>query len=349
MRPRCTLLPAKPRPGALAISKGVSHVHTPAARLQPPQLATSTGPRTPRGRAAVTANALTHGFYSRVVLSDFEDPADYHATLADYLADLRPAGAVEIELVHRYVKDLWKLRRLERLERAFLVDSIEQAERRLDSPIAAQRAFFACSTALHSQFRQYKCETPFERVALLQHRLRRAADTTLRLLLILQAERRADPDAASQPWAEVSTLPPESLAYLADEPPAVCDTIAVESSAAAAPPTPDSSDAPAAPSLDAPGALPNPSDPVDASQVADASSVADTPPAPAALADAGSPAPSAPPAEPPNCPESPETPPASPSIHKPNSTIGFVPPKTELTLPRLPAQRTPKRPSPPAA
>ena len=200
----------------------------------------STGPRTPRGRAAVTANALIHGFYGRVALTDFEDPADYRATLADYLADLRPAGAVEIELVHRLVKDLWKLRRLERLERAFLVDTIEQAERRLDSPLPEQRAFFACSTSLHAQFRQYKGETPLERVELLQHRLRRAADSTLRLLTILQAERRADPDAASQPWIEISTLPPESLAYRADEPPALCDTFATPDAA----PAPVSSDAP---------------------------------------------------------------------------------------------------------
>ncbi len=311
----------------------------------------STGPRTPRGRAAVTANALTHGFYGRVALTDFEDPADYRATLADYLADLRPAGAVEIELVHRLVKDLWKLRRLERLERAFLVDTIEQAERRLDSPLPEQRAFFACSTSLHAQFRQYKGETPLERVELLQHRLRRAADSTLRLLTILQAERRADPDAASQPCFEISTLPPESLAYRADEPPALCDTFATPDAA----PAPVSSDAPDAPSSDAPDpSAPNadstgldapivpsdPSDPVDASSVADASPVADAPPAPAPLADAD---PSAPLAAPPTGPASPETPPASPSIHKPNPTIGFVPPKNKSTLPPHPSKRTPKR------
>ena len=304
----------------------------------------STGPRTPRGRAAVTANALIHGFYGRVALTDFEDPADYRATLADYLADLRPAGAVEIELVHRLVKDLWKLRRLERLERAFLVNTIEQAERRLDSPLPEQRAFFACSTTLHAQFRQFKGETPLERVGLLQHRLRRAADSTLRLILILQAERRAAPDAASQPCLEISILPPESLAYRADEPPAECDTFAVPD----APPAPVSSDAPDAPSsdalpapsdpvaassvadapsADAPIAPSDPSDPADASPVADASPAADAPPALAPLADAGSCSPDtplAPLAEPPTAPASPETPSATPSIHKPNPTIGGI-------------------------
>ncbi len=298
----------------------------------------STGPRTSRGRGAVTANALTHGFYGRVALTDFEDPADYHATLADYLADLRPAGAVEIELVHRLVKDLWKLRRLERLERAFLVDTIEQADRRLDSPIPEQQAFLACSTELHSQFRHYKGETPLERVELLQHRLRRAADSTLRLLTDLQSERRAAPDAASEPWMEVSTLPPDSMAYRVDEPPAFCDTIATPDADEAAPPTPDSPDAPSAPSADSPA--------LDAPAADAGSPSPDSPSAPSA--DAPAPdapavdAPAAPLPEPPNGHESHEMPPATPSIHKPNSTFSFVPPKMQSTPPPHPAKPTPK-------
>ena len=76
----------------------------------------STGPRTTRGRAAVRSNHLQHGFYGRVAIPDFEDTAGYHAVLDDYLADLHPAGAVETELVHRLVMELWKLRRLEHLE-----------------------------------------------------------------------------------------------------------------------------------------------------------------------------------------------------------------------------------------
>jgi len=77
----------------------------------------STGPRTTRGRAAVRSNHLQHGFYGRVAIPDFEDTAGYHAVLDDYLADLHPAGAVETELVHRLVMELWKLRRLEHLEK----------------------------------------------------------------------------------------------------------------------------------------------------------------------------------------------------------------------------------------
>lgn len=299
----------------------------------------STGPRTPRGRAAVTANPLTHGFYSRVVLSDFEDPADYHATLGDYLADLRPAGAVEIELVHRYVKDLWKLRRLERLERAFLCHAIEHAERHIGPgvPGVEQRALWAYQDWMADQFGNYKSQAPIERLALLQHRIRRAADTTLRLLTDLQSERLAAPDAASYPFAEISTLPPDTLAYSVDPPPAAADSptaASPEASAALgselfasdASPAPVPVGAPSPLNADAPAAGPAPAPSVDAD------------PASPGLPDA-----------PPPLPDSAEIPPASSSIHKPNSTIGFVPPKTESTPPPHPAQRTPKLPYPRAA
>ena len=89
----------------------------------------STGPRPTRGRAAVRSTHLQPGFYGRVAIPDFEDTAGYHAVLDDYLADLHPAGAVETELVHRLVMELWKLRRLEHLERTFLIASIDRAHR----------------------------------------------------------------------------------------------------------------------------------------------------------------------------------------------------------------------------
>jgi hypothetical protein len=321
--------------------------------------AASTGPRTPRGRAAVAANPLTHGFYSRVVLDDFEDPADYHATLADFLADLRPAGAVEVELVHRYVKDLWKLRRLERLERAFIVDTIEHAERCLDSPLAEQRAFFAYHTSIDSQFRQYKSQTPFERLALLQHRLRRAVDSTLRLLTTLQSERLAAP--ASAPFAEISSLPPDTLDYRLDPPPDAADP--------ASPPSLDRADSPIVPSdaLSPDAANPAspavPSDPLSPDTPPAFGQATDRPPqpgspgpsassadpdassAPASNAAAGATRPASPDPSPqlPPTPGSPGNTPASPSIHKPNPTIGFVPPKNKSTLSPHPAKRTPRR------
>ena len=307
----------------------------------------STGPRTPRGRAAVTANPLTHGFYSRVVLSDFEDPADYHATLADYLADLRPAGAVETELVHRYVKDLWKLRRLERLERAFLVDSIEQAERRLDSPIAASApsspAALRCtpssaSTNAKPPSSAWPCSStasaaPPTPPSASSHPPGRAPRRSRRRLPAL--------GRSLHPAARVPRLPrrrtPRRVRHHRRR------VLSRSRSYAPDLPTP-----PPRPPWSPPAPRPIRQITVDASQCRRIA-VADAPPAPAALADAGRRPRPASPAEPPNAPESPEIPPASSSIHKPNSTIGFVPPKTESTPPPLPAQRTPKRPSPPAA
>ena len=279
----------------------------------------STGPRTTRGRAAVRCNSLLHGFYARVAIPDFEDPAEYHAVLDDYLADLRPAGAVETELVHRLVKDIWKLRRLEHLERSFLIASIDRAELDVDAATSTstERAAYAFEHWVETQFGQFKSEAPIERLSRLQFRLRRSADATFRLLHDLQSERLAAPGAASAPFAEIASAGPDTLVYFSTPPPAGAPdpTVAVLSSSArlpAPPPTPPSSVNPES-----------------------------TPSTPPPAASPSSVNPDAPPSARPTPPNSPPTPSTSPTIHKLNPEIGFAPPKTKSKPPHL----TPKRPA----
>ncbi|MGD0578487.1 MAG: hypothetical protein ABSC08_06115 [Bryobacteraceae bacterium] len=283
----------------------------------------STGPRTLRGRAAVAANPLLHGFYARVAIPDLDDPAAYHATLADFLADLRPAGAVEVELVHRYVKDLWKLRRFERLERMFFVDAIECNEPRVAARITdpEQRAGRACFDAIETQLIQFRTVAPLERVALLTHRLRRALDSTLRLLRELQAERLASAAPGETPFAVLDTLPPDPLDYTVDSgPPAPSSPV----DAPAAPVSPES------PVAQPPAAEPCATDPRVAeppvSEPRPSGSGCFEPPV-------AEPRIATPPSAPSTPPNSPETPPASPTIHKLNPEIGFAPSKMQSTPP----------------
>ena len=197
----------------------------------------STGPRTGGGRAAVRSNHLQHGFYGRVAIPDFEDTAGYHAVLDDYLADLHPAGAVN-RLVHRLVMELWKLRRLEHLERTFLIASIDRAERDVDAETSSadELAAYAYEHWVESQFLQFKSEAPIERLSHLQYRLRRSADATLRLLRDLQSERLA----SAGPFAEIASAGPDTLVYRSTPSAAGIDdpTVAVESSAAHRDPKP---------------------------------------------------------------------------------------------------------------
>jgi len=184
----------------------------------------STGPVTARGRAAVRANAFQHGFYARVPIDDAESHEEYRALLDDFLSDLRPAGAVEIELTHRYVAGLWKLSRMERVERAIILGHAETTPfeyPELDAN-AGQQAFLHFRDWVEVSMCQYTTagQAPVERLHLLQNRLRRSSDSTLRLLTTLQAERlqsaafadspldpNSSPDAL-QPAAPASSMDP---------------------------------------------------------------------------------------------------------------------------------------------
>jgi len=319
----------------------------------------STGPRTTRGRAAVRSNPLQHGFYGRVAIPDFEDTAGYHALLDDYLADLHPAGAVEIELVHRLVMQLWKLRRLEHLERSFLIASIDRAERDVEAATAtpAQLAAYAFEHWVETQFLQFKSEAPIERLSRLQYRLRRSADATLRLLRELQSERLAAPG----PFAEIASAGEDQLAYFSTQP-ASDPTLAFQASsnpdaelaalikarASSAPPPESPADATLPVPSPTAGPDPQPITLPDAGAAPSSSGAADSDSP--ALSTTGPPAPAAPPTSvhpadpPPIGPKAPETPSTSSTIHKPNPEIGFVPPKSKSTPAHPTPKRSPKRP-----
>src|SRR3954449_10139478 len=79
--------------------------------------ALSRGPATPEGKARSALNGTRHGLRGRafVILPD-EDPAEWAAVLAGYLARLRPADAAELACVERLAACDWREGRLLRLE-----------------------------------------------------------------------------------------------------------------------------------------------------------------------------------------------------------------------------------------
>src|SRR5215211_5575474 len=91
----------------------------------------STGPKTPKGKAAVRLNALKHGLLSREVLLPGEDE-DALRELGERLrAELQPVGELENLLVDRIIASYWRLRRLGRVEAGIFVWELyeELAER----------------------------------------------------------------------------------------------------------------------------------------------------------------------------------------------------------------------------
>src|ERR1039458_4008529 len=72
----------------------------------------STGPRTPAGKAKVSANALKHGLTGRDVVLPGENPDDFDSFRAGLLTSLDPQGELEGALAERIVVDFWRLRRV---------------------------------------------------------------------------------------------------------------------------------------------------------------------------------------------------------------------------------------------
>ena len=76
----------------------------------------STGPRTPRGKATASLNALRHGFRSRDALLPGENSRDFFDLLHRLCAEFSPATATQEILLDQMAVAYWKLARLQRIE-----------------------------------------------------------------------------------------------------------------------------------------------------------------------------------------------------------------------------------------
>jgi hypothetical protein len=76
----------------------------------------STGPKTPRGKARSSRNAMTHGLCSRQVLLREEDPDLFRQVWQGVLEDLRPRGELETYLACRVAAGIWRMNRIVRIE-----------------------------------------------------------------------------------------------------------------------------------------------------------------------------------------------------------------------------------------
>ena len=89
----------------------------------------STGPRTEEGKARVSLNALKHGLLARDAVLPEEDPAEFDRQLRDLEHDLRPENSLEFELVRQIADAQWRMRRLVRIETAFLSAALDEKRR----------------------------------------------------------------------------------------------------------------------------------------------------------------------------------------------------------------------------
>jgi hypothetical protein len=134
----------------------------------------STGPRTPEGKAAAAKNSVIHGLFS----GDFIRPGEetIYATLSmEILHDLDPVGAREQILAEEIYRAAWRLRRCGEVEHR-LVTRLNDGENFIQDPMEAPSP--NCERIQHS----------VDRARSQAHRIFHKCTTELRKL---QAERKA--------------------------------------------------------------------------------------------------------------------------------------------------------------
>ena len=123
----------------------------------------STGPRSDAGKAASSANALSHGLTAaRTVVLPEEEPEDFELLRQGVIADLAPAGALQEALAQRIALLLWRLDRVARLEaELFAHGQLALQHKSLDR--ADNRALVSRTFAQHLGEEAMKAMEPLKR------------------------------------------------------------------------------------------------------------------------------------------------------------------------------------------
>jgi len=129
----------------------------------------STGPRTEEGKARSSQNSLKHGVFAKTIVLPGESQEEFDALLAGLRKDHKPEGETESNLVRGLAEIQWRLNRLRRYEAAATDDALETGN--FESPDLGTKALLNCT--------------------LIEQRLLRAFQTTLKLLKDTQAPRLA--------------------------------------------------------------------------------------------------------------------------------------------------------------
>ena len=87
----------------------------------------STGPRTTEGKQRSLRNSLKHGLCALDPLIPGEDPEAFQEHFCEIELDLRPASAIESNLVEQIADVSWRLKRLSRIEAALITEFYDAA------------------------------------------------------------------------------------------------------------------------------------------------------------------------------------------------------------------------------
>jgi hypothetical protein len=90
----------------------------------------STGPRTLKGKALASKNAIKHGLLSKAMVLPDEDPSEFEQHYLGVQQCYQPANAMEEILVQIIAVEMWRLTRVYRVEASILSKVIFQERKR---------------------------------------------------------------------------------------------------------------------------------------------------------------------------------------------------------------------------
>lgn len=153
----------------------------------------STGPKTDEGKAVAAQNSLKHGLTARrCPILPGEDENAFCQFRDALVADLKPRGVMQREIVDDIVQIRWKLRRLANVEAVMMErqqkEAIQRHERWEDRESEDSEPEDHPVQILAREFFSHGADNPYERMELYRQRLTRAMHTSLRELRKLREE-----------------------------------------------------------------------------------------------------------------------------------------------------------------
>jgi hypothetical protein len=146
----------------------------------------STGPRTDEGKQRSRQNAAQHHFTAQVIPLPQEELARLDDCIRQFTAEYNPVGYQELNLVHMLAHTQYRLHRLAYAEhQLFALGPIAGGE-----PSSIQQTSSADAGGLAEMLR--RARDPVSTLSIYEQRLMRHYQRTLRALLEIQADRKAE-------------------------------------------------------------------------------------------------------------------------------------------------------------
>ncbi len=197
--------------------------------------AKSTGPRTAKGKAAVSQNAVKHGFFAQKATIHGEKQSDFDLYREAFIAEWQPVGITESMLAERIASLSWRLRRAEQMENQAIehlvirsAGDVPNSFIILQIPMEARKEMVKSGTlgtdlslgqAVVTDFTNYRV---LDRLIMYERRIESSMCKMINKLKQLQVMRKIEKEGAEEQMAAEAAAPINAKAILKkqNQPPA---------------------------------------------------------------------------------------------------------------------------------